>query len=629
MSLLSYSISTSVFPVLASADATSYNQIDLTVLGTNLSTAPASITSVDITIPFGSAASDLSPSVPSTPTAPDGWNVAISSQTKEAITFSFTPKDSPASVTATALAFTFSGLDVNTQAGSAEITVQENGSTPGQPRLYVSKFESDWGSITFSSDPATVPYGTGTTLSWDGPDKATYQLSFYTPELGIVNIPGGGPALPASGSYPGSDDQPLALTSNTTFTLTVTDNSNQNYNAQVQWTVTVELPPPQILQFSASISLNSDGQGWTITFLWITQYATSVSIDGIGGTLAVESAGYSLAVTPDTIQQSYVLTAIQGSQTVTATVYLQTGKVGSISVETDLDYGGLGTAIAVNSDATLMAVASTTGVLLLQLSSLVSATSLQLLTLDSAIPVDLAFAANDATLVVLALKSAMDDPGFIAMYETTGWSQVASTDLWEAPSAMAITGDGSWIMTRYSYSIFTVHSLTTTSITLVAPSVTPPSGDRPYSNTFGPTSDGEGVFVCGLGSSGWINDSYSISNSETQPLTFASSLSAPSLQIDPINTASFRAYPGASVLLQANTTSKDGALVSELALCDASTFAQVSNTVSVISNSSQATATPAGAIGSNPLIFYVVLSDFEIGVFGPAGFSSTPVSTGS
>lgn len=647
MSLLTYSYSTSVVPVPASPSGGPDGMINLTVMGTNPSSDPDSnpvdITSIAISIPFGTAASDLTPKPAAAPSQLNGWTVTRDVDEKKGeVVFTFTPPSSPFSVTDTALAFTFDNLTVNEQPGSASLGVTENGSTPGKPDLLLTKFPSDWGTVNLTSNPSPpiLAYGSNElTLSWSGPSTATYTLQFYTTQGGSVNTP-----VDPVGTYPGNDDPPIVLTEDTTFYLQVTDNHvNPPASAQAELTATVIPPPPQILSFSADLALDADQQGWSITFKWETLNAGTVSIVGIADNLPFVSDGFVIPVTPETIAQSYTLQLTQGSIVLPSTVVLQFGQIATIQPAIDrfsIDFTGV---VATTSDAATMAVAANSGVIILQRSSFSNATVQGTLALglssSTAAVVDLAFAANDTLLFVL--ENSGIPQILLSVYDTTTWKLVSSQLIDQFASGatsnsggMAVAADGTWIVVTpgqvfeftgpnypqgtglyiFNYAVDSA-TLTTVASGYIPDGANPDPGQNLYW-VAGTSADGQNL-VLQLPSSD--SDSYpafeyAVSANPSAPLSEQAEVSFPFSE-DGI--VCLRNYPASTVCVL-GTFDNGPAFV----VCDTSTLQVIANLGNLGTQSlhKSGLAWTLPGVSTNPVVFYAAITSDTIGVFGPASY---------
>jgi len=163
--------------------------------------------------------------------------------------------------------------------------------------------------ITLSVSPITINSGESTTLSWQTSNATEVTLS---PEIGEA-----GEELPISGS------QSISPAQTTTFVAKATGPGGTAQSNPV--TVTVNQLPPTIT-FTANPTSLTAGQSSTLN--WITEHATSVTIDhGIGN---VPNIG-SMQVTPASTT-TYTLTATGLGGTQTATVNVDVAPPNQLSV---------------------------------------------------------------------------------------------------------------------------------------------------------------------------------------------------------------------------------------------------------------------------------------------------------
>ena len=151
---------------------------------------------------------------------------------------------------------------------------------------------------TFTATSTTITEGESTTLEWTTTGATT------------VTIPGTSGTLTVDGSVN------VSPTETTIYTLTASDDDAATADATASVTITVLPPDPVIDSFSASDTTITEGDSTMLE--WETTNATSVSIPGTSGTLAVDG---STSVSPTTTT-TYRLTASGASGTTadTATV---------------------------------------------------------------------------------------------------------------------------------------------------------------------------------------------------------------------------------------------------------------------------------------------------------------------
>lgn len=291
--LLLYSLLTEPFPLQCSADSGAIIA-SLTVNATNNTASDVNLSAVEIQIPIGIGASELTnDSTTIAPLAPTGWVMQQVTNGRGFSNFIFLPVGGGTGrvQSDSSLDFIFNGIEVNTVTGTVQVSITEgsNGCTPGNcpvSILSVTKFPNGWGNVTFTASRVNISQGGNTSLNWAGPAGATYQLQFYTLQTGIVNLPPqGAPPYSNQGQYPGFNDPPLTLQQTTVFTLLVSENiQNRDYSATMQTTVTVEQPPVlHIKQFE--VNSTACGVGDVLSFQWIVEDANTcwISINGSYG----------------------------------------------------------------------------------------------------------------------------------------------------------------------------------------------------------------------------------------------------------------------------------------------------------------------------------------------------------
>jgi hypothetical protein len=146
--------------------------------------------------------------------------------------------------------------------------------------------------------PTNITQGQAATLNWNSTNATSVSIT------------------PSIGSVPLSGNIAVTPTSTTTYTITATGANSTSTTCSVAVTVTTGGGLPQIIQFSATPpSINS---GQSATLQWIVQNATTVSISGGIGSVALTG---SQTVSP-TSTTTYTITATnsQGSVTATASV---------------------------------------------------------------------------------------------------------------------------------------------------------------------------------------------------------------------------------------------------------------------------------------------------------------------
>ncbi len=275
---------------------------------------PVIVKGVSITIPVGANATDLTNGDKLGPVAPDGWKLSDTKSGAGLIAFVFEPQDGHGAVGKQGLAFTFNTVTVNTQPGTAQLTLKEGSAGNPTTTLRVTKFPNGWGTVAFWLDPVNVPYGGSTTLNWDGPADATYTIQ-YALNGQVYNVPAQGEdPLGSNGKYPGDTDPPLKLSQSTIFTLSVEEKiGGRSYRAQEQKTATVQVPAPRIINFAPAPAIISADNPQPVRLKWETENASEISIGNVGnfsGAQAADgSASISPTVTPPAATVQYLATA--------------------------------------------------------------------------------------------------------------------------------------------------------------------------------------------------------------------------------------------------------------------------------------------------------------------------------
>jgi hypothetical protein len=324
---LLYALTTQPFPLQASPAQGDLVQCVLTVVASNPApdpdANPVTLAGVEITLPIGEAAGDLTPDVANVgPFPPQGWQ--LQPNTAPGV-YAFVPVGPPrttVSVAAQPLAFGLEAVPVNRAPGPvAGLRVIEG--TAGMPsvQLPLTKFPSGWGSVEFWAYPPDIAFGQSTTLHWSGPSGATYAIEYATGD-GVVNLPSAGqPPLANAGVWPGADDPPLEPVETTVFTMTVEETiGSEHYATRVQETVTVVPPGPQIQQFAGTIV--AAGGGYEALLEWETanaDYCTLSAVPEEELQPQSEPGGYALPISRP-LTGTYALDAVSHAGTASATV---------------------------------------------------------------------------------------------------------------------------------------------------------------------------------------------------------------------------------------------------------------------------------------------------------------------
>lgn len=121
---------------------------------------PVTLQGLSITIPVGPDATD--PTADGTklgPVAPDGWTLTNTKPGAGTVELVFTPQAGHGVVGRKGLAFTFNSVTVNTQPGTAQVTVKDGSAGNPTKALCVTKFPNGWGTVSLWLNLPDVPYG--------------------------------------------------------------------------------------------------------------------------------------------------------------------------------------------------------------------------------------------------------------------------------------------------------------------------------------------------------------------------------------------------------------------------------------------------------------------------------------
>lgn len=320
--ILTYGISTNQFPLQASPPTGNPNVVQLTVVASNNTVNAVTLQGVRIQIPVGIGSAELTnASQDIGPVPPPNWILQGTQYPAGFVVYIFIPNAGSGTLAAdTSINFIFNNIQVNTSTGSVEIDVTEGSNNclpPNCPvqKLFITKFPSGWGQVSFWVDSPTIPFGAATVLHWAGPSGATYSFQYYdSKRQTIIVVPAqGNPPLSNKGIYPGQSDPPLILQQSTVFTLNVTlSASGQTYQAQTQITVTVIIPPPVVVSFFAVPASVNIFQPQTVKLQWKTTNAATFDIAGVGSFQGAQAADGSCTVAPTGTTQ-YFANAYGGS----------------------------------------------------------------------------------------------------------------------------------------------------------------------------------------------------------------------------------------------------------------------------------------------------------------------------
>ena len=297
---LNYALTTDPFPLQASPAAGTPNIARLTIVASNSGSQPVTLQGITITIPIGPDASQLASTEPSNPITPLGWTLDETKKGAGVVEYVFMPQEGNNQIADEGLVFTFNAIRINSQPGTANVTVKEYTATGATLSFSVTKFPAGWGQVSFWADKTIVRAGELLTLNWSGPTGATYIIEYYTLQTGPVKIPEGDKALSNQGLYPLND----GLERNTTFYLNVTAViNNQQYIARQSVTVTV-----------ASIKITAQWPEDPVNALtpvvieWKTVSAMTVTLEPDKQTADASSGKGQFTVTP-TSNTTYILIA--------------------------------------------------------------------------------------------------------------------------------------------------------------------------------------------------------------------------------------------------------------------------------------------------------------------------------
>ena len=156
---------------------------------------------------------------------------------------------------------------------------------------------SGWPTATLTAEPTAITAGGSATLRW-----ASSNASSVSIDQGVGSV------TPLAGG-----SVSVSPSATTTYTLTASDDDAPSGDATASVTITVNPADPVIDTFTADAMTITAGGSATLS--WTTTNATTVSISGVSGTLAVDG---SQSVSPSATT-SYTLTARGGSGTTAAT----------------------------------------------------------------------------------------------------------------------------------------------------------------------------------------------------------------------------------------------------------------------------------------------------------------------
>lgn len=297
--LLTYSVSTDPDPIQASPVQGNPSTTTLTIVASNNTHHIITCKSITFSFPVGTNAKDFSSDTTGiSTTRPTGWSISQSGGV-----FTATP-NTPAdgNIGAAGLSFVLSGIKVNQQPGTFDLTiteVTEPGDRSGVQTIPLGKFPPQFAVKDLTAKPLSVGPGGSTTLMWSGSPGATYSLEYNDI---IITKGKDGQLLPPIGSYTVDN-----LQSDTTFNLVVTYQvPGQDQPMTVERSRPVSVVRAQIVQFIAfPLTL---GQGAMCNLQWTTN-ADQCYLDPGSQSVAAPSGSTSMPIPAST---NLTLTAIKG-----------------------------------------------------------------------------------------------------------------------------------------------------------------------------------------------------------------------------------------------------------------------------------------------------------------------------
>lgn len=295
---LSYAITTDPNPLQANASGSGSVKANMTLLVSNPTGNYITVNSINLTIPVGANASNLTADASSIRTGgPEGWTINAAGGV-----FVLTPNPGNGTLGREGLSFAFNNIIPNDQVGTAQICITEDTGETATTSIPVSKFPPQFSVSDLKATPPNLDPGGSTTLSWNGSEGASYAIAF-----GSTTVPNLGP----KGPYVASD-----LQSDTVFTLIVTSSAGGDpIETQLQLTVTVNRP--QIFDFYADADIVYRGEGTALH--WTTSGVSSTELKENGVPLFTdgppESPADGYVVTPRNSTTTYELVATGSSGT--------------------------------------------------------------------------------------------------------------------------------------------------------------------------------------------------------------------------------------------------------------------------------------------------------------------------
>lgn len=249
--LFTYAITPTSVPYRNAGD--SPQTVDLTITVLNPTLGPVRCSRLVFVLPVGSGGSDLTatPAVGTEPGLGVKWSITSDGQG----TLTAMPK---APVTGLdlggSIAFSVTGVQVNTLPGLTEIEVWEQTDTRRTTQLEVSKVPPGLAITSLAANPVQVGAGDTVTIAWATTGATTCTLLWD----GLVT------PVPPTGTYP------ISLDATTTVTLNATAEST------ISQQVTVYVPQVTILSLAAAPARVAQDSPTTLT--WLTNNADTATI---------------------------------------------------------------------------------------------------------------------------------------------------------------------------------------------------------------------------------------------------------------------------------------------------------------------------------------------------------------
>lgn len=199
---------------------------------------PITVQSLEIKIPIGGDARQLTTDIPDVTPPPDqGWDAQEQTTQGDHQVYPFLPQSGD--VGAQGVVFEVTNFTVNGSEGQTSIIVTqvtEGGSHTSHLPLVKGPFV--WTPLSLTANPPAVSSGGSTTLQWQGPVGTVLTITYLNGASQEITIPSGDQQpLASEGTTPVDD-----LTETTTFYLTATLNipNQPSQSKTTQITVTVE-----------------------------------------------------------------------------------------------------------------------------------------------------------------------------------------------------------------------------------------------------------------------------------------------------------------------------------------------------------------------------------------------------